>query len=227
MNTKRNSPCACGSGKKFEHCCIDLYNQRHRWNSLEETLRNRVEEYYEKFCTHKFVDDAIATFDKDIDFVDIGERRLFFDWFIHDYVIKDSEKSNTTIIQKVAETFKNESGTEKHEKEKKFLELWGDSAFRFYEVIDIKKGSGYTVIDVFDNPDKHLFLFDHSSSFTINKHDIIYTRLYNVGEIVRPAGGIVNLPRRFLPFIKEYITNASHKYYQSNYKTNIETKKKC
>ena len=225
MNTKRNRPCVCGSGKKFKHCCIDLDNQRNRWNSLEETLRNRVEEYYEKFCNHKFVDDAIATFDKDIDFGDIGERRLFFDFLIHDYVIKGSEKPNTTIIQKVAEAFKNEPGTEKIEKEKKFLELWADSAFRFYEVIDIKKGSGYTVIDIFDNPDKHLFLFDHSSSFTINKHDIIYTRLYNVGEIVRPAGGIVNSPRRFLPFIKEYITNTSQKYYQSNYKTNMETKK--
>ena len=192
---------------------------------MEETLRKRVEDYYEKFCNHKFVDDAIATFDKDMDFGDIGERRLFFDFLIHDYVIKDSEKSNTTIIQKVVETFKNESGTEKIEKEKKFLELWADSAFRFYEVIDIKKGSGYTVIDIFDNPDKRLFLFDHSSSFTINKHDIIYTRLYNVGEIVRPAGGIVNSPRSFLPFIKEYITNTSQKYYQSNHKTNIETKK--
>ena len=36
----------------------------------------------------------------------------------------------------------------------------GDSALKFYEVSDIKKGSGYTIRELFDNHEKNLFLFD-------------------------------------------------------------------
>jgi hypothetical protein len=233
LNTKRNDPCSCDSGKKFKHCCIDLYNKRQRWNNLEETIRSIVEGTFEKYSNRKFVADALATFDNDVDFEDISDRRLFFDWLIRDYEIKDDNytKSNITIIQKSLENLKNEHSIvddHKKEKEKETLEMWTHTAFRFYEVVDIKKGHGYTVIDVFDNPDtnKHLFLFDHSSSFTINKHDIIYTRLYNVGEILRPAGGIINCPRYFLPFIKDYIIHSSQKYYNSKDKTNIKSEKK-
>jgi len=218
--TKRNSQCTCGSGKKFKHCCIELYNERLKWNSLEESLRNKIQEYWEKFYHDQYIEDAIATFDKDIDFKDISERRLFFDWFIHDYIIKDSGKSSTTIIQKFV---KNCHDYIDKEEEKNTLKLWADSAFRFYEVLDIKKGSGYTVTDVFGDQDKHLFLFDHSSSFTINKYDILYTMLYKVGDILRPSGGLMVSPRRFLPFIKEYVMNTFQKF-QSKYKRNIESR---
>ncbi|MDN5846403.1 MAG: SEC-C domain-containing protein [Candidatus Nitrosocosmicus sp.] len=230
MNTKRNDPCSCESGKKFKHCCIDLYNKRQKWNYLEETVRSIVEESFEKFSSRRFIADALKTFDKDVDFEDISERRLFFDWLIHDYEIKDEsyDKSSFTIIQKTLENLKNEHSIEGYRKEIETLEMWTHSAFRFYEVIDIKKGHGYTVIDVFDNSDtdKHLFLFDHSTSFTINKHDVIYTRLYNVGDILRPAGGVINCPRGFLPFIKDYVIHSSQKYYNSKNKTNIKRKEK-
>lgn len=232
MNTKRNDPCSCDSGKKFKHCCIELYNKRQRWNNLEETIRSIVEASFEKYSNRAFIADALKTFGKEVDFEDIGERRLFFDWLIHDYEIKDDgyTKSSITIIQKSLENLKNEhskDGNEK-EKEKEILEMWTHSAFRFYEVIDIKKGHGYTVIDVFDNPDtnKHLFLFDHSTSFTINKHDVIYTRLYNVGEILRPASGVINCPRYLLPFIKDYVIHSSQKYYNSKNITSIKSEKK-
>jgi hypothetical protein len=211
-----------------------LYNKRQRWNKLEETVRGIVEESFEKYSNRKFSADALKTFGKDVDFEDIGDRRLFFDWLIHDYEIKDNgyDKSGFTIIQKSWENLQNEHGIDGNKKEKeneiKTLEMWTHSAFRFYEVVDIKKGHGYTVIDIFDNPDpnKHLFLFDHSSSFTINKHDIIYTRLYNVGEILRPASGIINCPRSLLPFIKDYIIHSSQKYYNSKNKTSIKSEKK-
>ena len=208
-------------------------NKRQRWNNLEETVRSIVEESFEKYSNRGFIADALATFDKDVDFEDISEKRLFFDWIIHDYEIKDDNynKSSITIIQKSLENLKNENSIDGYkkekEKEKEILEMWTHSAFRFYEVIEIKKGSGYTVVDIFDNDQNNTqFLFDHSSSFTINKYDIIYTRLYKVGEILRPSGGIITSPRRFLPFIKDYITHSSQKYYHSKNKTIIKNEKK-
>ena len=132
-------------------------NKRQRWNNLEETIRSIVEESFEKYSNRGFIADALATFDKDVDFEDISEKRLFFDWIIHDYEIKDDNynKSSITIIQKSLENLKNENSIDGYkkekEKEKEILEMWTHSAFRFYEVIEIKKGSGYTVVDIFDN----------------------------------------------------------------------------
>lgn len=131
MITKRNSQCPCGSGKKFKHCCIGLYNERLKWNILEENLRNKIQDYWEKFYSKSFLEDAIATFDRDIDFNDITERRLFFDWFIHDYIIKNDRKSATTVIHQFV---KNCHDNIDNEEEKNTLKLWADSAFRFYEI---------------------------------------------------------------------------------------------
>lgn len=204
MNPNRNSPCPCGSKKKFKNCCIELYHERLKWNGLEEGLRKKVQDYWEEFYSDKYTKDAISYFDKDIDWDDINERRLFFDWFIHDYVIKENGKSVTTIIQ----SFVKDCHDHLDEQEKKTSEPWADSASRFYEVSDIKKGSGYTITDVFDNQEKHLFMFDRSSSFTISKYDILYTRLYYVGDIIRNSGSLIVLSRRFLPVIKEYVRSS-------------------
>lgn len=62
-------------------------------------------------------------------------------------MIKENGKSVTTIIQK----FVKDCDDHLDKKEKKTSKLWADSALRFYEVSDIKKGSGYTITDVFDN----------------------------------------------------------------------------
>ncbi len=204
MNTDRNSPCPCGSKKKFKNCCIELYQERLKWDGLEEGLRKKIQDYWEKFYADKYTKDAISYFDKDIDWNNINERRLFFDWFIHDYVIKENGKSVTTVIQK----FVKDCDDHLDKEEKKTSKLWANSALKFYEVSDIKKGSRYTIRDVFDNHEKQLFLFDRSSSFTISKYDILYTRLYSVGDIIRSSGSLIVLPRRFLPVIKEYVMSS-------------------
>jgi hypothetical protein len=204
LNTNRNSPCPCGSKKKFKNCCIELYHERLKWDGLEEGLRKKIQDYWEKFYADKYTKDVISYFDKDIDWNDINERRLFFDWFIHDYVINENGKSVTTIIQK----FVKDCDDHLDKEEKKTSKLWANSAFKFYEVSDIKKGSGYTIRDIFENHEKQLFLFDRSSSFTISKYDILYTRLYSVGDIIRSSGSLIVLPRRFLPVIKEYVMSS-------------------
>ena len=118
-------------------------------------------------------------------------------------MIKEDRKSVTTVIQK----FVKDCDDRLDKEEKKTSKLWADSALKFYEILDIKKGSGYTIRELFDNPQKQLFLFDRSS-FTISKYDILYTRLYYVGDIIRSSGSLILLPRRFLPVIKEYVMSS-------------------
>ncbi len=52
---------------------------------------------------------------------------------------------------------------------------------------------------------EEFFIHDMSSSATVKKYDILYVRLYPVGNIIRFAGGVISLPRRYLPYIKEYV----------------------
>ena len=158
-----------------------MYQDRLKWDGLEKGLRKKIQDYWEKFYADKYTKDAISYFDKDIDWNDINERRLFFDWFIHDYVINENGKSVTTVIQK----FVKDCDDHLDKEEKKTSKLWANSALKFYEVSDIKKGSGYTITDVFDNHEKTCFCLIDFSPFTISKYDILYTRLYCVGDIIK------------------------------------------
>jgi len=42
----RNEPCICGSGKKYKKCCLQLHNQRKRWEQVEDKLRGSFKEFY-------------------------------------------------------------------------------------------------------------------------------------------------------------------------------------
>ena len=190
MKPDRNGPCPCGSNKKFKHCCIGLHNERIRWDGLEDSLRNKIDEYWKEFYYDKYIDDAMDIYGKkDIDScADISERRLFFDWFIHDYIIPD--KRDTVIrlfISEYEDRFVDEL-------ERSTAIAWSNSVFRIFEILDIKRGVGYKVKDTLDD-DNELFISNKSSSETVKKYDILYLRPYPIGNITRIAGGVILLPR--------------------------------
>jgi Protein of unknown function (DUF2384) len=87
---------------------------------------------------------------------------------------------------------------------------WSNSVFRFFEILDIKRGVGYKVKDIF-NEDNELFIYDKSSSETVKKYDIQYLRPYPIGNITRTAGGGILLSRSHLPYIKDYVLSSFEK----------------
>ena len=88
------------SDKKFKHYYIGLHNERIRWDALEDSLINKIDEYWKEFYYDKYIDDAMDIYGKeDIEScADISERRLFFDWFIHDYIIPDEKRYSCSFI---------------------------------------------------------------------------------------------------------------------------------
>jgi hypothetical protein len=210
MKPDRNGPCPCGSNKKFKHCCIDLHNERARWDRLEDSLRNKVDEYWKEFYYDNYIDDAMNIYgDKDIESCeDVATRRLFFDWFIHDYIIPDKRD---TVIR----LFLRDYQESVDELERNTAIAWSNSVFRFFEILDIKRGFGYKVRDIFDE-NNELFIYDKSSSETVKKYDIQYIRPYPIGNITRIAGGIILLSRSHLPFIRDYVLNSFQKLTNQN-----------
>src|SRR5215831_20621015 len=86
---------------------------------------------------------------------------------------------------------------------------------RFFEILDIKRGFGYKVRDIFDE-DNELFIYDKSSSETVKKYDIQYIRPYPIGNITRIAGRGILLSRSHLPFIRDYVSNNFQKLTKQN-----------
>ena len=203
LKPKRNDTCTCGSNKKFKHCCIELHNERMRWDALEDSLREKVDEYWKEFYHDRYVDQALSIYSKDVfcEMSHVSDRRLFFDWFIHDYVIPDKKD---TIIRLFIKEFENEL---LGEMERNTAMAWSESQLRFYEILEVKRGTGYEVKDIFNDAgnNNQFFVFDKSSSEKVNKYDIQYMRVYPVGSIKTITGVGILMPRRYLAHIKEYV----------------------
>lgn len=206
LELNRNDPCQCGSGLKYKHCCLKIRQERKRWDGLENNLRESITEYWQEFH-EKDLYDAINIYGKIIDKnTELTEQRIFFDWFIHDYIIPN--KNNNTIIKLFLQEY--EKVEPKDTIELDTLREWSDSFFRFVEILEITVGTGYKISDIFTK--EEFFLHDVRSSTAVKKYDILYARLYRVGgSITRTAGGLISLPHRYLNNIKKYIINDMRK----------------
>ena len=210
LKSDRNSPCPCGSKKKYKHCCLSLDQERSRCDDLEDKLRGQINEYCNEFFDREGA--LIAYGKEDVNnHSDLADRRLFYDWYIHDYIVPNK---NNTIIK----LFTKEYESTLTDLEKDTVKAWSDSVSRFLEILDIRRGVGYKVKDIF-NETNEFFVYDRSSSQSLNKYDILYSRPYPIGNITRLAGSGIILARHFLHHIKKYVLynlGISREFYQLN-----------
>ena len=187
-----------------------MHKERQRWEKLENNLRESITEYWQEFHETDLYD-AIRIYGKIIDKnTEEAERKLFFDWFIHDHVLANKENT-TTIIKLFLKEYEKEECNDTIELDT--LNEWSNSFFRFVEVLEIKIGTGYKISDVFTK--EEFFLHDVKSSAIVKKYDIMYTRLYTVGSITRAASGLIIIQHRYLHHIKKYvISDMERKHYK-------------
>jgi len=186
-----------------------MHKERQRWEELENNLRESITDYWHEFHENN-LHDAINVYRKIIDKnTKEAERRLFFDWFIHDYIIPIE---NNTIIKLFLKEYEKDYDNDLIERNT--LREWSNSFFRFVEVLEIKIGTGYKISDIFTK--EEFFLHDVRSSAKVKKYDIMYTRLYTVGgSITRAASGLIIIQHRYLHHIKKYvISDMERKHYK-------------
>jgi len=192
-----------------------MHQERQKWEELENNLRDSISEYWQEFHETDLYD-AINGYGKTIDRnTEEVERRLFFDWFIHDYHLVTNNKENTTIIKLFLKEYEKEVES-KDTVELNTLRKWSNSFFRFVEILEIKIGTGYKISDIFTK--EEFFLHDVRSSTTVKKYDIMYTRLYPVGSVIRAASGLIVIQHRCLDHIKKYIKgDMERKHYKIDF----------
>ncbi|MDG7018873.1 MAG: SEC-C domain-containing protein [Nitrososphaerota archaeon] len=208
----RNDPCPCGSRRKYKNCCLPLQQERMRWAPLEDRVRDLIEEFVHdgRFEDERRRASSLFGFDGDND--NNGDKtnltggRLFYDWYIHDYFLPQEGRSLIGLLEeKMAGTGPSSSGV-KDEQTKATLSSWASSTFSFLEVLDVRKGTGFRVRDLFRGSE--YFVWDVSGSRSLSKYDILYSRPYAVGKIMRLASGVVVLPQRLKPQVEEYVKAA-------------------
>ena len=178
-----------------------MHQERQKWNELENLLRDSITAYWQEFHETDF-EDAINIYGKIInENTTETERRLFFDWFIHDYPI--SYKNNSNIIKLCLNEFEKEYDSDLIEM--KTLRNWSNSFFRFVEILEIIVGTGYKVSDIFTK--EEFFIHDIKSSSKVKKYDLAYIRIYKIENIKIIGSGLTLIQRKYLSVIKKYIIN--------------------
>ena len=192
----RNEPCICGSGKKYKKCCLQLHNQRKRWEQVEDKLRGSFKEFYNSDRFSLELEYAKKQFGISIE--GLSDERLFYDWYLHDYPIGSANQSLINLYIKESEM---------DEFSLKTLKGWADSSFRLVEVTAIRRFAGIYVRDLFSS--KEYFIHDVSSTLQLYPYDLLLVRPYPIGDIVRVAGGLITIPRVLYESVKNYVESES------------------
>ncbi len=80
------------------------------------------------------------------------------------------------------------------EREKNYLKNWSDSVFSLYTVINIRKGVGYSIEDMFLEHGKRKLIADTTSSILMRKYDLMFVRAYDFEIYSRFGSGVIKVP---------------------------------
>ena len=185
-DAKVNDPCPCGSGQKHKKCCLPLIVERKKWSSLEDSLRDLVEEYYDEDRFRDVVADALATFRKASGLEKTSNNLILVDWIIHDYIIRGEKMS---IITK----FAREKWASLNQDQKETISYWIKASFTIVEVQSIRPGLGYTVQELFPGGDT-FFVSEIQSSLGLARYDILFIRIYRIKGLFRVSGFAIIFP---------------------------------
>ncbi len=153
--TSRNDPCPCGSGRKYKRCCLGkersapapapgpAYTAAERERALEKLMRFAVRE--------EFLDDHTVAFalfwgvlddkrDEALARVIDESRGAYLMWFAVDMNLEDGKTVLDLFLDRHMRTLSPGAA--------EFLRRLGDSHLRAYEVTEVRRDEGVTVLDL-------------------------------------------------------------------------------
>ena len=173
----RNSPCPCGSGRKYKKCCLGTHGRsagfaQLEWRSALEKLerfaeaREWEEDHEEAFdelwgaCSVPEDEELGVVFD------DVYDYFLFFDWpcLSGDGLVVDS------FLQ---------SGPACSTGELNFLAQARESTLQLYEVTEVQPGAGLTLREVLGG--KEVRVHERTASRTLHRWDLLAARVFPFG----------------------------------------------
>ena len=210
----RNTPCPCGSGKKYKKCCQKSSSEPidYLWrklSDLDRNLSNQLARYSRKIYNEEAPRAAWDDFvnyqdDKSFDLDSIHDQ-FFFYWYLYnwrpepEYLEEDSEV-DLDHLPVIAESYLAKHKRNLSELECTYIQLICDQNYSFHEVIECKQGEGFTLRDIL--LEKETYVMERSGSENTQKSDILFGRVIQYEHVGLLIGcGAVMIPPSYKPLI--------------------------
>lgn len=189
---------------------------QNKLDQSEKELKTKLVDYSERQEMQAQLGEAFYIWKNDPDFTseDIEEDQIdeltfekFYDWFVYDFKLFDSE-------ERVIEKFYSDERTNLSGAEKKLIKDWIKSIHSFFEVQDVKDGGVCTIKDIFTG--RTFEIIDKASSKQIRRTDIIAARPLKIGNHNYFSGVVSLYPPTFKNLITEFF-DQEFKEYQNLY----------
>ncbi len=175
MQTGRNDPCPCGSGKKYKKCCLSrTYTETGREDSIRSTLVQDLLKFFNRNYGYMFDDARLLFWDdfnpeEHLDDATLDTASMnFWEWIAHDFVV--NEESDKTLIDLYMENTRR-IPTGEH----KVLNMMRNSVISLYEVQEVFPEKGLLLKDLLLGGEYDVK--EKSATRSLSKWDIYAARL--------------------------------------------------
>jgi hypothetical protein len=198
----RNSPCPCGSGKKYKVCCLARDESRGREErapdrAAEKALAWLMDHHGEE--VHGAIENVYCGVLEDAQLEEIRElpEDLFemfhinsLEWILAEAETEpDDEEEPRRFMDMILE-----EGPELEPSERRYLELLGSSSLDLYEVVESEPGKGLWLISKSDPSPRKLFVVEKTASRELQSGDALATRVIPLDPPVL-SGAMYGFPR--------------------------------
>ena len=200
MKTGRNSPCPCGSGKKYKVCCLPraqvstdfLY---HKLSAAYDRLATRLYDIATETIGEPGITASLAEFllwPKDEDRFENEVREhpmLYIPWLLFEWTPNPQDFDGLPPIPlntTVAEMLLEDPRTHLDLLERRIIEAATRRPLSFYEVSDCRPGKSFRLKDIF--LDEEYDVCERSGSQNAQRGDILFARVIQVDAVAMLAG---------------------------------------
>lgn len=184
----RNDPCACGSGKKYKHCCFSeaplseesLWRRNHDASSqlaremMRFAARDFAEEIQDAWCDFNMTNYPLPLGMPE------GEMQVFMPYFLH---LWDPERISIGTRREpgepgiVASEFMRSNARSLSDLDRQFLDQTSTLPYSFYEVVWCKAGERMALQDVILGLDTQVI--EHAATQRLREGDLIYAQIWH------------------------------------------------
>lgn len=127
----------------------------------------------------------------------------FFDWFVHDFKLLDSQK-------RLLEKFFDENSVSLSDIEKQLVKGWEKSVNSIFEILEVESGDGCRIRDIFT--DNIIYVSDVNASKKLSESDLISARPLKSGDKFYFSGLISAFPKVLKQKVLEYFSQEFDNY---------------
>jgi hypothetical protein len=207
MKVGRNDPCPCGSGKKHKNCCLARAERRStsRVDGIATALGwlqhhhrkgfdRAFAEFYDGACLDDEQSDRLLQLPEELQ--DIVTTNSV------EWLLAESEMEFRGERRRAADLVLGPGGPPLAVEDRQWLQNLADHPMGVYEVQEAVPGEGVWVKDVTTPKARRRWVSERTASKSLNRWDVLGSRLIPVGEDWLFSGAIYIVPRDVLPQLK-------------------------